>query len=215
MDISSGASVGKYASPARRDDDSMRQPSPHDNMAMPSRPAANSTAANKSSSNDNDNDNSGDNSGDVRRRPPRSPNTTMPSGGDTSSVRSMSSASSGSPLDGGANANVDGKTKAMTEAAHAHSIPGADYSRRLSVLVGGFSNGDDANTLLPSRWWFAASAFPMIAGTLGPVASAFSICALVRPWRQEIMAGETIETATFLKDPVWSVFTSTPTPAPF
>ncbi|KAJ6438929.1 potassium channel [Purpureocillium lavendulum] len=46
---------------------------------------------------------------------------------------------------------------------------------------------NDEVHLAPSRWWFASSAFPMIAGTLGPVASAFSICAL----------------ATFLPDPVW------------
>ncbi|KAK8084965.1 hypothetical protein PG997_006236 [Apiospora hydei] len=40
-----------------------------------------------------------------------------------------------------------------------------------------------------SRWWFASSAFPMIAGTLGPVASAFSICALVQtPWLTVINA---------------------------
>ncbi|KAF2966437.1 hypothetical protein GQX73_g7144 [Xylaria multiplex] len=37
-----------------------------------------------------------------------------------------------------------------------------------------------------TRWWFASAAFPMIAGTLGPVASAFSILALVKPWRQHI-----------------------------
>ncbi|EXL39728.1 hypothetical protein FOCG_17664 [Fusarium oxysporum f. sp. radicis-lycopersici 26381] len=36
---------------------------------------------------------------------------------------------------------------------------------------------NDAAHLEPSRWWFLSSAFPMIAGTLGPVASAFSICA--------------------------------------
>ncbi|EFX01171.1 potassium channel [Grosmannia clavigera kw1407] len=60
-----------------------------------------------------------------------------------------------------------------------------------------------ADETQPSRWWFAATAFPMAAGTLGPVASAFSICALVRPWRQEIVAGTTIETAVFIDDPVW------------
>jgi hypothetical protein len=54
-----------------------------------------------------------------------------------------------------------------------------------------------------SRWWFASSAFPMIAGTLGPVASAFSICALVRPWRQSFLPGQDIETAPFIDDPSW------------
>ncbi|KAK0739121.1 hypothetical protein B0T21DRAFT_435635 [Apiosordaria backusii] len=55
----------------------------------------------------------------------------------------------------------------------------------------------------PSRWWFASSAFPMIAGTLGPVASAFSICALSRPWRQSYLPGSDPDAAPFIKDPTW------------
>ncbi|EQB43328.1 ion channel protein [Colletotrichum gloeosporioides Cg-14] len=63
---------------------------------------------------------------------------------------------------------------------------------------------DDAH-LDPSRRWFASSAFPMIAGTLGPVASAFSICALVRPWRQHFPPGTDIDAATFVPDPKWLI----------
>ncbi|KAH7312179.1 hypothetical protein B0I35DRAFT_480658 [Stachybotrys elegans] len=56
------------------------------------------------------------------------------------------------------------------------------------------------------RWWFAASAFPMVAGTLGPVASAFSICALVRPWRQQYAPGTSIDDAdTYFPDPSWLI----------
>lgn len=55
----------------------------------------------------------------------------------------------------------------------------------------------------PSRWWFASAAFPMIAGTLGPVASAFSICALVRPWRQGYRPGMNLATAPYIPDPSW------------
>ncbi|RYP78659.1 hypothetical protein DL771_000326 [Monosporascus sp. 5C6A] len=54
-----------------------------------------------------------------------------------------------------------------------------------------------------TRWWFASAAFPMIAGTLGPVASAFSICALVEKWRQLIPPGADITKAEFIQDPVW------------
>lgn len=43
----------------------------------------------------------------------------------------------------------------------------------------------------------------MIAGTLGPVASAFSICALVRPWRQHRPHGQEVKTAPFVADPIW------------
>ena len=61
----------------------------------------------------------------------------------------------------------------------------------------------DQPHLDPSRWWFASSAFPMIAATLGPVASSFSICALVRPWRQSMPPGTTIDAAPFVNDPLW------------
>lgn len=64
---------------------------------------------------------------------------------------------------------------------------------------------NDEAHLDPSRWWFASSAFPMIAGTLGPVASAFSICALVRPWRQHFPPGSDIDKAQFINDPIWCV----------
>ncbi|KAL2135782.1 hypothetical protein VTI74DRAFT_6987 [Chaetomium olivicolor] len=57
--------------------------------------------------------------------------------------------------------------------------------------------------LVPSRWWFASSAFPMIAGTLGPVASAFSICALVKPWRQSFPPETDLQLASFISDPHW------------
>ncbi|KAI1777115.1 voltage-gated potassium channel [Hypoxylon cercidicola] len=55
----------------------------------------------------------------------------------------------------------------------------------------------------PSRWWFASAAFPMIAGTLGPVASAFSICALVKNWRQQILPNSDVTKAIFIEDPSW------------
>lgn len=77
------------------------------------------------------------------------------------------------------------------------------YDRRAADLAAEFNTDKGDFNLSPSRWWFASSAFPMVAATLGPVASAFSICALVRPWRQEILAGETIDTALFIKDPIW------------
>ncbi|KLU92170.1 hypothetical protein MAPG_11116 [Magnaporthiopsis poae ATCC 64411] len=57
----------------------------------------------------------------------------------------------------------------------------------------------------PTRWWFASSAFPMIAGTLGPVASAFSICALVQPWRQHLAPGADVNLAPFVADPSWLI----------
>ncbi|KAH7160540.1 hypothetical protein B0J13DRAFT_494199 [Dactylonectria estremocensis] len=55
----------------------------------------------------------------------------------------------------------------------------------------------------PSRWWLLSSAFPMLAGTLGPVASVFSICALVQPWRQHLVPGGDVQEAPFVTDPPW------------
>ncbi|KAM9878949.1 potassium channel [Verticillium dahliae] len=66
-----------------------------------------------------------------------------------------------------------------------------------------FENDGFHMTPRSSRWWFASSAFPMIAGTLGPVASAFSICALVRSWRQHRPPGTSISDAKFVADPEW------------
>ncbi|KAK0617223.1 hypothetical protein B0T14DRAFT_538820 [Immersiella caudata] len=57
--------------------------------------------------------------------------------------------------------------------------------------------------LNPSRWWFASSAFPLVAATLGPVASSFSICALVKPWRQYYPPNTNIDDAAFVADPAW------------
>ncbi|KAI0120498.1 voltage-gated potassium channel [Hypoxylon sp. NC0597] len=62
---------------------------------------------------------------------------------------------------------------------------------------------NDQLHLDPSRWWFASAAFPMIAGTLGPVASAFSICALVKYWREHIPPGSDVTKAVFVPDPPW------------
>lgn len=58
--------------------------------------------------------------------------------------------------------------------------------------------------LKPSRWWFASTAFPLIAGTFGPMASAFSICALAVPWRVYIPPGGAAEqNGTNVPDPKW------------
>jgi potassium channel subfamily K len=54
-----------------------------------------------------------------------------------------------------------------------------------------------------SRWWFASTAFPLVAGTFGPMASAFSICALVVHWREYLPPGATEDTGIPIPDPPW------------
>jgi len=62
---------------------------------------------------------------------------------------------------------------------------------------------EEVNFLLPARWWYASTAFPLVAGTFGPMANAFSICALVENWRVEIPPGGTEQHGIDLKDPKW------------
>lgn len=55
--------------------------------------------------------------------------------------------------------------------------------------------GNSEDPSQPSKWWFASTACPLLAGTFGPVASGFNICALVYPWRQYIPSGGTQSTS--------------------
>ncbi|KAI8963178.1 voltage-gated potassium channel [Daldinia sp. FL1419] len=87
------------------------------------------------------------------------------------------------------NNNIDEQSQA---------VDGLDHEN-----VGNRGIMNDSIHLDPSRWWFASAAFPMIAGTLGPVASAFSICSLVKYWRQHIPPGSDVTKAVYVKDPIW------------
>jgi potassium channel subfamily K len=55
------------------------------------------------------------------------------------------------------------------------------------------------------RWWFTSTAFPLIAGTFGPLANLFSVCALVRAWRVSIPPGMTEADGEPINDPHWCV----------
>lgn len=55
------------------------------------------------------------------------------------------------------------------------------------------------------RWWFTSTAFPLVAGTFGPLANLFSVCALVQTWRITIPEGETEAHGQRVKDPAWCV----------
>ncbi|KAI1078071.1 hypothetical protein F5B20DRAFT_549092 [Whalleya microplaca] len=91
--------------------------------------------------------------------------------------------------DANLNENIGDQTQA---------VDGTDHEQ-----IGHNAIMNDQVHLDPSRWWFASAAFPMIAGTLGPVASAFSICALVKNWRQYIPPASDVTKALFIEDPPW------------
>ncbi|KAK5113187.1 hypothetical protein LTR85_011005 [Meristemomyces frigidus] len=54
-----------------------------------------------------------------------------------------------------------------------------------------------------SRWWFASTACPLLAGTFGPIANGFSICALANEWRVYVPPGGTEEHGKKIMDPPW------------
>ncbi|KAF9070569.1 hypothetical protein BDP27DRAFT_1382742 [Rhodocollybia butyracea] len=58
---------------------------------------------------------------------------------------------------------------------------------------------EDIGFFAPQRWWFTSTAFPLIAGTFGPLASLFSVCALVQTWRIQAFTGKRIT------DPHWLI----------
>ena len=62
---------------------------------------------------------------------------------------------------------------------------------------------EENSFLLPARWWYASTAFPLTAGTFGPMATAFNICALVENWRVSIPEGGTEEHGIDIPDPKW------------
>ncbi|KAF2034373.1 hypothetical protein EK21DRAFT_107994 [Setomelanomma holmii] len=64
---------------------------------------------------------------------------------------------------------------------------------------------EEQEFLDPSRWWFASTACPLIAGTFGPMANAFSICALVETWRVYIPPGSDEGHGERIEDPKWLI----------
>jgi len=85
----------------------------------------------------------------------------------------------------------------------------------------GFSRSDTIRTLgrlklrgqfddLPQDWWFASTAIPLLAATIGPLANVLSIAALVTTWRVALKDNGTMPEGTDDKgvgipDPHWEV----------
>ncbi|KAI9690541.1 MAG: Potassium channel [Bathelium mastoideum] len=68
---------------------------------------------------------------------------------------------------------------------------------------------EDQQYLNPSRWWFASTACPLIAGTFGPIANALSICALVENWRVYVPPGSSEGYGIKVPDPAWLIAINT------
>ncbi|CRG91280.1 hypothetical protein PISL3812_08328 [Talaromyces islandicus] len=52
------------------------------------------------------------------------------------------------------------------------------------------ANRELSEFLQPVKWWYASTEVPLIAATIGPMASAFSICSLADRWKQITQPGE-------------------------
>lgn len=59
--------------------------------------------------------------------------------------------------------------------------------------------------ILSSLYWFESTACPLLAGTFGPIASAFNVCALSVSWREYQPPGKVQSNGDNLQDPKWSV----------
>ncbi|KAF2709660.1 voltage-gated potassium channel [Pleomassaria siparia CBS 279.74] len=68
---------------------------------------------------------------------------------------------------------------------------------------------EENDFLDPNRWWFASTACPLIAGTFGPMANAFSVCALVEKWRVYIPPGGDEDDGLTVEDPKWLIAINT------
>lgn len=55
----------------------------------------------------------------------------------------------------------------------------------------------------PTSWWFASTACPLLAATFGPIASAFSVCALVYNWRDYVPPETEEASGRRILDPHW------------
>lgn len=64
---------------------------------------------------------------------------------------------------------------------------------------------------LPTDWWFASTAIPLVAATFAPMANLISIAALVVPWRNELTESQHESPLTYqatsvgYSDPEWCV----------
>lgn len=55
------------------------------------------------------------------------------------------------------------------------------------------------------RWWVLTTLFPLTAGTFGPVANAFNLCAVIVPWRTYVSATSDESEGKHITDPKWLV----------
>jgi hypothetical protein len=68
----------------------------------------------------------------------------------------------------------------------------------------------EANLMRYRSWWFASTAIPLLAATIGPLANILSIAALVTSWRSQLGGNGELpdgadELGVGIPDPQWLV----------
>ncbi|KAH9828842.1 putative potassium channel isoform 2A [Teratosphaeria destructans] len=106
-----------------------------------------------------------------------------------------------SPVDPGIGGSISGAAEDVEAKVHVdHSDDAAAWQRQEEA-----EEAEEADFLAPSKWWFASTACPLLAGTFGPVASGFSICALSWCWRVSLPPGVPEEHGVYIEDPAWLI----------
>lgn len=95
--------------------------------------------------------------------------------------------------------NDPGLDDAVADEANALDLPESNDKNISSHGQDPSSPSLDSQQSLWGRWWLASTAYPLIAGTFGPMASAFNICSLAQPWRMNLITGGSLD----IPDPKW------------
>ncbi|KAJ7727224.1 hypothetical protein B0H16DRAFT_1697793 [Mycena metata] len=90
---------------------------------------------------------------------------------------------------------VEHNIKAETDEHGTHKGPGIRAAFRKEMRED--DDEEEVGFFQPKRWWFTSTAFPLVAGTFGPLANLFSACALSQNWREHNADG------TGIPNPRW------------
>jgi hypothetical protein len=91
------------------------------------------------------------------------------------------------------------------------SSPGPAHGGDAARVLRWRLDSPTANSKTPSRdWWFASTAIPLLAATIGPLSNVLSIAALASPWKvtlpkNGILPEGADDNGVGIKDPTWEL----------
>lgn len=97
----------------------------------------------------------------------------------------------------------------MGEKREDGSSPATLYLRREGTAADDFASKTEEDVVKdynsPIHMWVIATLFPLVAGTFGPMASMFNICAIAVPWRLIVNPANQQANGRYIPDPRWIV----------